>query len=113
MFLYDDEYIGGSKVVTKVTHGTEDEEGGRFQADQEYSYFSRLRPITASLFSFLRKPRDSRTLIASRAAAKLERQLDVVRVVKSLRRVDLLTRVVLSEPQRTLTAFARHNIVGL
>ena len=36
------------------------------------------------------------SMIVDRAKAKLERQLDVVRIVKTMRRVDLLSRIIMS-----------------
>jgi hypothetical protein len=45
-----------------------------------------------------RKNRDPKTIIIERATQKVERQLDIVRVTKALRRIDLLSKIILSEP---------------
>ena len=59
-----------------------------------------------------RKSNSGIPLVVDRARAKLDKQLDIVRVVKSLRKVDLLSRIVMSQPQRYISSTAKNNIVS-
>jgi hypothetical protein len=51
-------------------------------------------------------------MVLDRAAKKLDRNLDIVKVLKGLKQVELLTRIVLSQPKRYLLAATKPAIVG-
>ena len=68
-------------------------------------YFRKLRAVSyGSAFHCLRKfnrtlgikPREPQSLIVERATRKLDGHLDIVRVLKGLRKVEVLSRVILS-----------------
>ncbi|TNV71860.1 hypothetical protein FGO68_gene14991 [Halteria grandinella] len=51
-------------------------------------------------------------MILDRASAKLDRNLDIVRLLKRMRKVDILSRVVLSDPKRHLSSATKQAIVS-
>ena len=53
----------------------------------------------------------SRTIFLRRLETKLKNELDVVRIVKSMRKLKALTQAILSQKHRLLLKFQRSNLV--
>ena len=73
--------------------------------DTYMGYFKKLRALSyGSAFHCVRRacrmlgvrPKSPQSVIVERASHKLEGQMDIIRVLKGLRKVELLSRVILS-----------------
>ena len=51
-------------------------------------------------------------MVADRARDKLDRSLDLVRVIKTMRKVDLISKIVLNEKQRKIIQGAPQNVIS-
>lgn len=91
--------------------------------EDAFSFIRSLRSVSSwtLAFSWLkvrailccgRRPGSGREMVLDRAAYKLDRNLDIVRVMKKLRQVDVLSRIVLSDPKRHLTGATKRSVVS-
>lgn len=85
------------------------------QVDEVFSFMKRLRLVSSWTVAYAwlkirailacgKRPGSGKSMILDRASAKLDRNLDIVRVLKRMRQVDILSRVVLSDTKRHLSS---------